>query len=293
MSKRDWPQEKSQNHGVQPCSIGDVSDSRHPHRKLSRQNTSRVARNNPRSTTSETPASDASPASLTRPATTRVTRPRAQNREFAEKFWARVRMGSGCWEWTGDRHASGYGRFNYRGEQLRAHRVSYALTRGPIPSGLLVCHTCDNRICVNPDHLWLGTNADNLADMASKGRARNANTGRTHCQRGHAFTPDNTERVGETGRGCKECHRASRRLVIASRESRRSLYRGVYWSKKHQAWYVSIGAQPRRTRVYRFDSDTDAARTYDRLAAERYGSKARLNFPPSLALGGGNCGASR
>lgn len=77
---------------------------------------------------------------------------------------------SGCWLWTGFVNERGYGKFRFRGKKMRAHRVAWILFRGEVPDGLKVCHTCDVTRCVNPDHLFVGTQAVNLADMRAKGR---------------------------------------------------------------------------------------------------------------------------
>lgn len=88
---------------------------------------------------------------------------------FSNKY--EINETTDCWEWQAATNNIGYGMFRWETGIMRtAHRVSYELFKGLIPKGMIVCHTCDNPKCVNPDHLWIGTNKDNYDDMVRKGR---------------------------------------------------------------------------------------------------------------------------
>jgi hypothetical protein len=104
---------------------------------------------------------------------------RKKGRSFKDRFldFALPEPNSGCWLWIGGLYPSGYGSFDRR----HAHRCSWELHHGEIPKGLLVCHKCDVRHCVNPEHLFVGTQSDNLNDMVAKGRNNNPH-GESHAK---------------------------------------------------------------------------------------------------------------
>ena len=84
----------------------------------------------------------------------------------------RVNHGTGCWEWTGHKSSVGYGLIKVFGRMSSVHRYSYELHKGPIPEGLHILHECDNKVCINPDHLRAGTHAENIEDAVARGLIR-------------------------------------------------------------------------------------------------------------------------
>lgn len=146
-------------------------------------------------------------------------KPQRKMQPITDRFWQKVDKNttSGCWEWRSSIRGNGYGAFfthlHPEGRKCHgAHRYSWGLFNGAIPEGLLVLHKCDNRICVNPDHLFLGSHVDNMQDCAAKGRVKTIGQSmKTHCVNGHEFTEWNTRRDKNNHRRCKTCAKTYRR----------------------------------------------------------------------------------
>lgn len=144
----------------------------------------------------------------------------------AERFWSRVSTGplGDCWLWRGAVHRDGYGSFKMSGQQVAAHRAAWILTRGPVPEGMLLCHHCDTPACVNPSHLFIGTNGDNLADMARKGRSLRGE------RNGHAVLREADVRAVRRRAALGESIRQLAREFGITDSSMRKAIRGHSWS---------------------------------------------------------------
>lgn len=139
---------------------------------------------------------------------------------------------SGCWLYQGTKH-NGYTVGSYRGKSYNTSRVMWLALKGPIPDGLHVCHTCDVRHCVNPDHLWLGTNRENITDMVKKGRGPcGEKATRTHCKHGHEFAVHGYSTPSHpTWRRCRECDRIKEKT-----NPKYAQWRRAYQRMKRNGW---------------------------------------------------------
>lgn len=132
------------------------------------------------------------------------------------RFWAKVNRSGECWLWTAARDRRGYGLYFHEGKQQRATRVVWAATHGPIPDGMFACHHCDTPACIRLDHLYMGTHAENMADMSARRRTHNQR--KTICPQGHSLSGTNLYVSPAGERNCRSC---ARQRLIEWRAKRR------------------------------------------------------------------------
>lgn len=160
--------------------------------------------------------------------------------EISARFWAKVKKGPNCWEWTAAKHRNGYGAFGEsKGSRSRlAHRYAWISTNGVVQPGTFVLHRCDNRACVRPSHLFLGTHQENVDDMVAKGRqGRGAKHGAAvaaRCPRGArhyktTLTADDVRAIRSTYAAGQTTEKALAARFGVSRGSINSILRRKSW----------------------------------------------------------------
>lgn len=170
---------------------------------------------------------------------TRKRKAKTRQTTVSEWFWNYVEKNEGCWWWRGSIALNGYGRTFMNGRWHYAHRLAWQIAHGVVPAGMYICHSCDNPGCVRPDHLFLGTPADNHHDARSKGRLRsNPPTGARHWAHQH---PERVRR-GEANNKAKLTEAQVRELVKAHRNgsSQTELAR-QYGIRQSSVWQILAG----------------------------------------------------
>lgn len=152
---------------------------------------------------------------------------RGTKRPLFEKLMSKVVTSDGCWEWLGSKDKNGYGSIRCDSGTKKAHRVSYLVHVGEIPSGLYVLHKCDNPSCVSPHHLFLGTHRDNMRDMWSKGRGKAVSCGRKGSKNGNSRLSEGDVieirlrlSCGESGASLSREYGVSKNLIYLIRDKK-------------------------------------------------------------------------
>lgn len=142
-----------------------------------------------------------------------------------ERFWSKVDKAGECWVWTAATDSNGYGRFSLNGKTALAHRVAWALTRGPIPAGKELDHLCRVPGCVNPNHLEPVTHKENCRRGVLGQAGGVYNRSKTQCPSGHPYDEGNTYRTSSGWRLCRACGRERQNKVRAERRGKTDLAR--------------------------------------------------------------------
>lgn len=127
---------------------------------------------------------------------------------LAERFWSKVNKTESCWVWTACKTKLGYGQFGISNVVYYAHRVAYELVRGRIPDGMVIDHLCRNPSCVNPAHLDVVTQSENIKRGVAHSNYSKTMRAKTHCKNGHEFNERNTYFKPNGNRNCKTCQKS-------------------------------------------------------------------------------------